>query len=429
MTISISEPPSPGGGSIKSRLLEKARDLGFDSCGITTPDGAGPAGERLRHFLQQGRHGDMAWMANNADRRADARVLWPAARSIVMLGVNYHRPPAASPEGAVIADYAEGREGAVIADYAASPEGAVIADYAEGRDYHDLIKKRLKRLGRWLIENHGGEIKVFVDTAPLMEKPLAAAAGLGWQGKHTNLVSRQFGSWLFLGALLSTLKLPADGPARDHCGGCRRCLDACPTDAFPGPYQLDARRCISYLTIEHKGVIPAPFRAPMGGRIFGCDDCLQVCPWNKFARQSQEAAFVAQSRIAGLSLTDLAALGEDDFRTLFRGTPLRRLGHVRFLRNVLIAIGNAGDAAALDVVRTRLAHPAPLVRGMAVWAAAQLLNETEFSQLRARHLTAETDPEVRQEWRRGGSGKHRHVKVSIMVGERGFEPPAPTSRT
>ena len=279
----------------------------------------------MREFLSLGAHGDMAWMATNAERRGDPRALWRQARSIVMLGLNY------GPDDDPLAILKDRRRGD-------------ISVYARGDDYHDLIKPRLKNLGRWLIDHAGGDIKVFVDTAPLMEKPLAAAAGLGWQGKHTNLVSRQLGSWLFLGAIFTTLDLPPDEAERDHCGNCRACLDVCPTAAFPAPYRLDARRCISYLTIEHKGAIPREFRELMGNRIYGCDDCLAVCPWNKFAVAGREAKLAARQALRAPLLADLVRLDDAAFRLLFAKSAVKRIGRARFIRNVLIAIGNSSDA-------------------------------------------------------------------------------------
>ncbi len=286
--------------ALKAALIAAARALGFDAVGVTRPDAIPLAADRLREFLAAGAHGDMAWMAANADRRGDPRAMWPAARSVVMLGVNYG--PDEDPL-AILRDRSRGD----------------ISVYARGDDYHELIKPRLKTLGRWLIDRGGGDIKVFVDTAAVMEKPLAAAAGLGWQGKHTNLVSRQLGSWLFLGAIFTTLDLPADAPEADHCGHCRACLDVCPTAAFPAPYQLDARRCISYLTIEHKGAIPRELREPIGNRIYGCDDCLAVCPWNKFAQTGRETKLAAREALRAPRLADLARLDDAAFRALFRG--------------------------------------------------------------------------------------------------------------
>ena len=321
----------------------------------------------------------MDWLATTAERRRDPRTLWPDARAIVMLGVNY------GPAGDPLAILSERTHGA-------------ISVYAQGDDYHDVIKARLKALARWLTAAAGGGVKVFVDTAAVMEKPLAASAGLGWQGKHTNLVSRRFGSWLFLGAIFTTLELPADAAESDHCGQCRACLDVCPTAAFPAPYRLDARRCISYLTIEHKGPIPRELRAPMGNRIYGCDDCLAVCPWNKFAQQGREAKLTARGALQAPRLADLAQLDDAAFRALFTKSPVKRTGRDRFVRNVMIAIGNSGDAALAEVAQARLDDASPLVRGAAVWALGQLLPKDRLATLAAMRATAESDPTVADEW-------------------------------
>jgi epoxyqueuosine reductase len=321
----------------------------------------------------------MDWLAATAERRGDPRVLWPEVRAIVMLGVNYG--PATDP----------------LAVLAARARGA-ISVYARGDDYHDVIKKRLKALARWLVASAGGDVKVFVDTAAVMEKPLAASAGLGWQGKHTNLVSRQFGSWLFLGALFTTLELPADAPEADHCGACRACLDVCPTAAFPAPYRLDARRCISYLTIEHKGPIPRDLRPLMGNRIYGCDDCLAVCPWNKFAQQGREAKLAARDALMAPRLADLARLDDAAFRALFAKSPVKRTGRDRFVRNVLIAIGNSADPALAAVAEERLDDAAPLVRGAAVWALSRLAARDRLVALAAARRPGEADPTVAEEW-------------------------------
>ena len=361
-------------------LERKARALGFDAVRIVSPAAIPAAPGRLAAWLADGAHGDMDWMATTAERRADPRVLWPAARSIVMLAVNY------APPGDALA---------TLGDASA----ANISVYARHRDYHDLIKGRLKLLAAWLVKQAGeGEVKVFVDTAPVMEKPLAAAAGLGWQGKHTNLVSREFGSWLFLGSIFTTLALEPDAPEPDHCGTCRACLDICPTQAFPAPYRLDARRCISYLTIEHKGHIAAEFRPAIGNRIYGCDDCLAVCPWNKYARASREAKLAPRADLVAPRLADLARLDDAGFRALFAGSPLKRIGHARFLRNVMIAVGNSGDRSLRDIVRERLGDASPLVRAMAVWAAGRLFEPEDFAALRAQNLPAETDADVISEW-------------------------------
>src|SRR5712671_6873559 len=339
---------------LKAALIAQARTQGFDVVGVTSPDAIPEAGERLVQFLADGCHGDMHWLTTSAERRSNPRMLWPEVRSIIMLGLNYG--PAHDP----------------LAILERRDRGA-ISVYTLGDDYHEIIKPRLKSLARWLVAHAGGDVKVFVDTAAVMEKPLAQAAGLGWQGKHTNLVSRQYGSWLFLGAIFTTLDLPADAPEADHCGQCRACLDVCPTAAFPAPYRLDARRCISYLTIEHKGPIPRELRPLMGNRIYGCDDCLAVCPWNKFAQQGREAKLAARDALTAPRLADLARLDDAAFRALFAKSPVKRTGRDRFVRNVLIAIGNSGDPALAAVAEERLDDGAPLVRGAAVWALSRLV--------------------------------------------------------
>jgi epoxyqueuosine reductase len=364
--------------AIKDAIRAKARDLRFDAVGFAGP-GIDDSGQRLREFLAAGWHGDMDWLEAKRDRRADPRTLWPEVRGIVMLGLNYG--PAIDPLQPL-----------------ARRERGTISVYAQGRDYHDVLKARLKQLAGWLQSTHGGEVKVFVDTAPVMEKPLAERAGIGWQGKHTNLVSRESGSWLFLGEIFTTLELPPDAREQDHCGSCQACLDICPTRAFPAPYQLDARRCISYLTIEHKGPIPREFRAAMGNRIYGCDDCLAVCPWNKFAARTSEYAFLPRAELTAPRLADLAELDDAGFRSLFAGSPIKRTGRHRFVRNVLIALGNSGDAGVLPVIERLLDDSAPLVRGAAVWALARLADQGEIDRRRERHLSGESDPDVRSEW-------------------------------
>lgn len=321
----------------------------------------------------------MAWLANDPQRRANPRRLWSEVRSIIMLGLNY------------------GPDESPLALLARKDRGA-ISVYARGDDYHDLIKAKLKTLARWLIAQAGGDVKVFVDTAAVMEKPLAEAAALGWQGKHTNLVSREFGSWLFLGAIFTTLELPFDTAEEDHCGSCRNCLDICPTRAFPAPYRLDARRCISYLTIEHKSAIPREFRAAIGNRIYGCDDCLAVCPWNKFAEAGREAKLAARENLRAPALADLAALDDAQFRALFSKSPVKRIGRDRFIRNVMIAVGNSDDASLVPSARARIDDTSPLVRGAAAWALAQLLPAEEFGELARERLAAENDESVREEW-------------------------------
>jgi epoxyqueuosine reductase len=364
---------------LKPALARAAAALGFDAVAVAAPAPTPRAQQGLMQFLAQGFHGDMDWLAARPERRGDPRVLWPDVRSIVMLGVNY------GPDEDPIAITRE-------------PALAAISVYASGDDYHDVIKTRLKALARWLIAQAGGDAKVFVDTAAVMEKPLAAAAGLGWQGKHTNLVSREFGSWLFLGALFTTLELPPDPAEPDRCGTCRACLDICPTAAFPRPYRLDARRCISYLTIEHKGPIPRDLRPLMGNRIYGCDDCLAVCPWNKFARQGREAKLSARDELRAPPLAGLARLDDAAFRRLFAKTAIKRTGRDRFVRNVLIAIGNSGDAALADCAARLLDDAAAIVRGAAVWALQRLAATEEMARLRSKHAGAESDPSVREEW-------------------------------
>jgi epoxyqueuosine reductase len=360
-------------------LAEAARALGFDVVGVARPDSIPQALERLQRFLADGAHGDMDWMATTAARRGDPRALWPDVRSVIMLGFNY------GPDHDPLAILKERDRGAVSV-------------YAQGEDYHEVIKPRLKSLARWLVAQAGGEVKVFVDTAAVMEKPLAQAAGLGWQGKHTNLVSRQYGSWLFLGAIFTTLELPPDAPEGDHCGHCRACLDICPTAAFPAPYRLDARRCISYLTIEHKGPIPRDLRPLMGNRIYGCDDCLAVCPWNKFAQAGREAKLSARDMLRSPKLADLARLDDAAFRKFFAKSPVKRTGRDRFVRNVLIAIGNSGDAALASEAERLLADASPLVRGAAVWALARLLPREQLAAIAAAERPREADALVDDEW-------------------------------
>jgi epoxyqueuosine reductase len=364
--------------ALKSALAEAAREYGFDVVGIARPDAIPEAPQRLRQFLAEGAHGDMQWMQTSAARRGDPRAQWAEVRSVIMLGVNY------------------GNDDDPLA-ILQRRDRAAISVYARGDDYHDVIKPRLKTLAAWLQAQAGGEAKVFVDTAAVMEKPLAAAAGLGWQGKHTNLVSRQFGSWLFLGTIFTTLDLPPDAPERDHCGSCHACLDVCPTAAFPEPYRLDARRCISYLTIEHRGPIPRELRAAIGNRIYGCDDCLAVCPWNKFAQAGREAKLAARDELRAPRLAELARLDDAAFRKLFAKSPIKRTGRDRFVRNVLVAIGNSGDAGLADEAERLLADPSPLVRGAAVWALGQL-DRDRLSALAATHHLAENDALVREEW-------------------------------
>ncbi len=367
--------------SARAAILERVRAEGFDAAGMTGAGAIPHVKDRLAAFLKEGWHGDMGWLETRADQRADPATLWPEVKSIVMVGLNYG--PAEDPM-----------------EMLARKERGIVSVYARNADYHDTIKKRLKRIGRWLCDEFGCEVKVFVDTAPVAEKPLAEAAGLGWQGKHTNLVSREKGSWLFLGAIFTTLDLPTDEPEEDHCGSCRRCLDICPTDAFPDPYRLDARRCISYLTIEHKGHIPHEFRRPMGNRIYGCDDCLAVCPWNKYADRARETAFHARAELSAPRLTDLVQLDEAGFRELFAGSPIKRTGRDRFVRNCLIALGNTGNPDHAPLAEALLSDASPLVRAMAVWACGELMDTERFAALKAKHQPAEADRDVRTEWAR-----------------------------
>ena len=366
--------PTVDAAELKAEISRRAKALGFDSIGMTAAEPAPDNARNLSQYLALGHHGTMDWLARDPERRASPTGLWPDARSVIVLGTNYG--PAVSP----------------LAALDVKTEGAVSV-YAQGRDYHDLLKKRLKALARWLHGETGAALKVFVDTAPVMEKPLAQRAGLGWQGKHTNLVSREFGSWLFLGEIYLALDLPPDEPETDHCGGCQRCLDICPTNAFPGPYQLDARRCISYLTIEHKGQVPREFRTAIGNRIYGCDDCLAVCPWNKFAQRTEEPSFLPRAALSPATLADLAGLDDARFRTAFAGSPIKRIGRDRFVRNVLIAIGNSGAPELATVALDLLSDPAPVVRGMAVWALSKLAPESL-----AGYRHAETDGDVLTEW-------------------------------
>lgn len=341
---------------LKDRLVAQALSEGFADCRICLPSAVPHVMARLRAFLDQGHHGQMAWLADRVHWRGDPSALWPEARSVILLTENY------GPDHDPLEILRHGDKGA-------------ISVYAQNRDYHDIVKKRLKRLGRWLIDQApetAPQIKVFVDTAPVPEKPLAQAAGLGWQGKHTNLVSRTQGSWLFIGSIFTTLALPADSAETDHCGSCRACLDICPTDAFPAPYQLDARRCISYLTIEHKGPVDPALRPLLGNRIYGCDDCLAVCPWNKFARTASEARYHARDDLRAPRLTELASLDDAGFRARFSGSPIKRIGRDRFIRNVLYALGNSGDPDALPAVRAHETDADATVRDAALWAAAQV---------------------------------------------------------
>ena len=339
---------------LKHALLSEARAAGFAKMGICRPDAIPDAGARLADFVADGRHGQMGWMAERMTWRADPCALWPDAKSVIMLAEPY--TPDDDPLAAL-----------------ERHDRATISVYARNRDYHDLVKKRLKHLGRWLLDQApGAEIKAFVDTAPVMEKPLAQAAGLGWQGKHTNLLSRDLGNWFFLGAIFTTVDLPPDTPEDEHCGSCTACLDICPTAAFPAPYQLDARRCISYLTIEHKGPVDRDLRALMGNRIYGCDDCLAICPWNKFAQTATELRYAARPELVSPRLEDLAALDDTAFRALFSGSPIKRIGRDRFVRNVLYAIGNSGDAQLIHAAQCLVDDPDEAVADAARWAVERL---------------------------------------------------------
>jgi epoxyqueuosine reductase len=383
MQISISEQREKQESLARLRtwIMERALAEGFDKAGIAAPDAIREAGAQLYSFLEAGFQGEMGWLAANAERRADPRALWPEVRSIIMLGMNYAQ--GSNPLSAL-----------------AMRSNAAISVYAQGADYHDIIKPKLKSIARDFAGRSGAQVKVFVDTAPVMEKPLAQAAGIGWQGKHTNLVVRDYGSWMFLGAIFTDAALPPEAHEENHCGACRRCLDICPTKAFPAPYKLDARRCISYLTIEHKGQIAREFRESIGNRVYGCDDCLAVCPWNKFAKDARDARFAARESASNPPLTELLALDDASFRARFAGSPIKRIGRNRFVRNVLIAAGNSGDLALLPSVTPLLTDESTLVRGMAVWAVARLLaaNGERYRQLKAQHFDAETSDDVRQEW-------------------------------
>jgi epoxyqueuosine reductase len=360
------------------RVKHLARSLGFDGVAIARADEAWVAGERLEAFVEAGHHGSMHWMETTLERRKAPTAMWPDAKSAVVVALNYgpDHDPLQTLEHRALGN---------------------ISVYARGRDYHDTLKKRLKQLARDFVAESGAEVKVFVDTAPLMEKPLAEKAGLGWQGKHTNLVSRELGSWFFLGVMLTAAELEPDQPEADHCGSCRACQDICPTNAFPAPYQLDARRCISYLTIEHSGPIPAEFRAAMGNRIYGCDDCLAICPWNKFAEAASESAFHARAELQAPGLDELAALEDATFREVFSGSPIKRIGRDRFVRNVCIAIGNSGEGALVASLLPLLDDPAPVVRGAAIWALARL-DRARFATEKAFRMEPETDPGVLAEW-------------------------------
>lgn len=375
---------------LKKAIANRAAELGFDTCRFVSPGAIPAAADRLDAWLASGAHGAMDWMRDTAARRSDPRTLWPDVRSIIMLGANY------GPDGDPLETLDQKSK-------------ATISVYARNRDYHAVLKGRLKTLAQWIQSGRARQIsgnpdgrkpavKVFIDTAPVMEKPLAEASGLGWQGKHTNLVSREFGSWLFLASIYTTWEIPPDDAATDACGSCRACLDICPTDAFPAPYKLDARRCISYLTIEHQDHIDLEFRKAMGNRIYGCDDCLAVCPWNKFAQQAKDAKLAARDDLRAPDLAGLLQLNEDQFRRMFSASPIKRIGHAQFIRNVLIAAGNSGDAALLPLIAVKLGHESAIVRAAAVWAAAQLQSPDTLRAIAKKHLPFETDSYVRAEW-------------------------------
>ncbi|MCL4128882.1 UNVERIFIED_CONTAM: hypothetical protein GTU68_030831 [Idotea baltica] len=366
--------------TLEQFVQDEAAMLGFDACSIARADEAWPASARLEAFVEAGRHGDMAWMHDTLERRKTPTGMWPEARSAVVVALSYgpnHDP---------------------MQTLAHTTHGN-ISVYARGKDYHDTLKKRLKQLARAFAEKSGQDVKVFVDTAPLMEKPLAEKAGLGWQGKHTNLVSRELGSWFFLGVMLTAADLQPDVPGEDHCGSCTNCLDVCPTHAFPAPYTLDARRCISYLTIELKSQIPLEFREAMGNRIYGCDDCLAVCPWNKFAEAASEAAFHARAELNLPNLDELAALDDAAFREVFSGSPVKRVGRDRFVRNVCIAIGNSGDKGLVRALLPLLEDASDVVRGAAIWALWRL-DADGFAEQKAKREGVEIDADVRREWDR-----------------------------
>lgn len=363
----------------RKSLEVRANQLGFDTCKVTNAELPQVVQDRLIQAIGKNHHGTMAWMERTAARRKSPVAMWPEANSTILLGMNY------GPDSNPLENLDRNQQ-------------ATISVYARNRDYHDVVKGKLKTLASWIVSRHKANVKVFVDTAPLMEKPLAEQAGLGWQGKHTNLVSREFGSWLFLGAILTDAKLDPDIPEKDHCGSCRACIDVCPTNAFPAPYQLDARRCISYLTIEHHGPIPHEFRERMGNRIYGCDDCLAVCPWNKYAQQTRETKLAARDDLQAPDLADLAGLDDTAFRKKFSGSPVKRIGRDKFIRNVLIAIGNSGAKELLVRVKPHLEDPNQLVRGAAVWALGRLEDPGRYADMRGQALKSEADQDVRREW-------------------------------
>ncbi|MBK19575.1 MAG: tRNA epoxyqueuosine(34) reductase QueG [Rhodospirillaceae bacterium] len=361
-------------------IRDRALAVGFDVVGFAPAELGSDARNRLSEFVSNGYHGDMGWLSDRMKQRSQPTDLWPEAKTVIVVGLNY------GPDE----DPLEIHE---------KPERGAISVYARGRDYHDVSKKKLRILARYIADNFEGDVKLFVDTAPVMEKPLAAKAGLGWQGKHTNLVSKTNGSWLFLGEIYTTLRLETNEEENNKCGNCSQCISACPTDAFLAPYQLDARRCISYLTIEHKGHIPGEFREAIGNRIYGCDDCLAVCPWNKFAVKTNEPELDARLELRWPRLDDLVQLDNAAFRSVFSGSPVKRLGRNRFLRNVLVAIGNSRSEEFIPHAKAKLEDESPLVRAMAVWALSRLAPAEEFGKIAKRHATKEADPDVLREWR------------------------------
>ena len=378
MRTSISE-PTDRSGNLREMIEREAKRAGFDAVAVTSPNAIPLAAGRLAEFVADGFHGSMAWISETLARRGDPKILWPEVRSIVVLAMNYG--PDGDPRNVL-----------------RKPSKGAISVYAQNRDYHEVMKGRLKDIAGRIVAKTGGDVKVFVDTAPVMEKPLAEAAGIGWQGKHTNLVSRDFGSWLFLGTIFLTVELAPDQPDEDRCGSCRACLDACPTDAFPAPYRLDARRCISYLTIENKGPIPVELREKIGNRIYGCDDCLAACPWNKFASAASEMKLAARDDLREPALAELLRLDDAAFRIFFSGSPVKRIGRDRFVRNVLIAAGNSGDLSLAGACRALLSDASPLVRGATVWALSRLLTTAEVAALWVEQKVAETHVDVIGEW-------------------------------
>ena len=372
------------GSELKESIIQEASLLGFDICHFTSANLPAETGKNLEVSISKNHHASMEWLETTLQRRKTPTAMWEDAKTAILFGFNY------GPENNPL-------------DILDQTKKAAISVYAQNRDYHDVMKGRLKQIASKIASKTKEQVKVFVDTAPLMEKPLAAQAGVGWQGKHTNLVSREFGSWLFLGAILTSHVIQPDEPESDHCGSCNACIDICPTKAFPAPYQLDARRCISYLTIEHKGSIPREFRKPIGNRIYGCDDCLAVCPWNKYAQQANEIKLKPREDLQAPELIELAELDDADFRSRFSGSPIKRIGRDQFIRNVLIAIGNSNSSELKSTAINHLQAPNPIVRSAAVWATAQLESKNGFLHLQREIAKTETDPDVLEEWKTGNS--------------------------